>query len=178
LVLTEPSWLALDEPTNHLDLAARSALEEMLSEFDGALVAVSHDRAFLDGLCTHVLEIENGVVNQYTGNYSEYRARKVREREERERSLAERPRDVKTAVAVQDPAAKSKSAPGKIRNPYMFQKLEARIIALEAELAILREKLVSPEVYRDGAKVRDLQLDVAEREAELERANEEWANWG
>jgi hypothetical protein len=59
----------------------------------------------------------------------------------------------------------------------MFAKLEARIITLEKELAELRALMLSPEVYRDGAKVRDLQLDVAEREAELERANEEWANW-
>ena len=179
LVLTEPSWLALDEPTNHLDLAARSALEEMLSEFDGALVAISHDRAFLDGLCTHVIEVGDGVVRQFTGNYSEYRAAKAAEREGRAAAQAEKPREMKpAALAVVEPVAKPKSAPGKIRNPYMFAKLEARIITLEEELASLRAKLVSPEVYRDGSKVRDLQLDVAEREAELERANEEWANWG
>jgi ATP-binding cassette subfamily F protein 3 len=178
LVLTEPSWLALDEPTNHLDLAARAALEEMLSEFDGALVAISHDRAFLDGLCTHVIEIEDGEVRQYPGNYSEYRARKQARRGELEAAKALRPRDSKAPEAPPPPpTAKTKSAPGKIRNPYMFAKLEERIIALEDELKVLREKLVSPEIYRDGAKVRDLQLDVAEREAELERANEEWANW-
>jgi ATP-binding cassette subfamily F protein 3 len=177
LVLTEPSWLALDEPTNHLDLAARAALEEMLSEFDGAMVAISHDRAFLDGLCTHVVEIDDGAVRQFAGNYSEYRARKAAERSEFEVAKAAKPREVKPVEETPAPVAKPKASPGKIRNPYMFAKLEARIITLEAELVVLREQLVSPEVYRDGSKVRELQLDVAEREAELERANEEWANW-
>ena len=177
LVLTEPSWLALDEPTNHLDLAARSALEEMLSEFDGAMVAISHDRAFLDALCTIVVEIEDGLVRQYSGNYSEYRARKATERGELDAVKAAKPREVKPVEVIPPPAPKPKAAAGKVRNPYLFAKLEARIIALEAELVSLREKLVSPEIYRDGAKVRDLQHDVAEREAALERANEDWANW-
>ncbi len=189
LVLTEPSWMALDEPTNHLDLAARSSLEEMLSEFDGALVAISHDRAFLDILCTHMLEVSDSGVRQYTGNYSDYRARKQEESVERERAVAEKARMAKPAPPVKpgqprqpvqpgpEVAPRGKSAPAKPRNPYMFAKLEARIIALEDELTALRAQLVSPEVYRDGAKVRDLQMDVADREAELERANDEWANW-
>jgi ATP-binding cassette, subfamily F, member 3 len=59
LVLNAPTWLALDEPTNHLDLPGRTALEEALSEFTGAMLFVSHDRAFLDGLCTHIMEVGN-----------------------------------------------------------------------------------------------------------------------
>ena len=178
LVLTEPSWMALDEPTNHLDLAARAALEEMLSEFDGAMVAISHDRAFLDSLCTHVIDIEDCAVRQYAGNYSEYRARKAGELAERDAVRDAKPREARPVEAPAVAAPKLKAVTGKIRNPYMFSKLEARIIALEEELAGLRAQLLSPEVYRDGAKVRDLQLDVVEREAALERANEEWANWG
>src|SRR5204862_2432491 len=60
LLLDELTWLAMDEPTNHLDLAARTALEEFLGGFDGALVCVSHDRAFLDGLCTDLVIVEGG----------------------------------------------------------------------------------------------------------------------
>ena len=93
--------------------------------------------------------------------------------------LAKKSRELEPlAVAVVRPVAKPKSAPAKIRNPYMFANLEARIIALEEQLASLRAKLVSPGVYRDSSKVRDLKLDVAQCEAELERANGEGANWG
>jgi ATP-binding cassette subfamily F protein 3 len=57
LVLSEPSWFALDEPTNHLDLASRTALEEMLSDFQGAIVCISHDREFLDGITNTTYEV-------------------------------------------------------------------------------------------------------------------------
>jgi ATPase subunit of ABC transporter with duplicated ATPase domains len=83
LVLSEPSWLALDEPTNHLDLAGRTALEEMLGEFPGALVFVSHDREFIDQLATRVIEVREGRVRSFPGNYSAYRAAIVAEEEAR-----------------------------------------------------------------------------------------------
>ena len=73
LVLAKPSWLALDEPTNHLDLAGRTALEEMLSEFPGTLVFVSHDREFIDTLATRVVEVKDGAVRSFPGNYTDYR---------------------------------------------------------------------------------------------------------
>jgi ATP-binding cassette subfamily F protein 3 len=77
LVLTKPSWLAMDEPTNHLDLAARTALEEMLGDFEGAMVFVSHDRAFLDGLCTRIIEVDGGKATAYDGNYSAWKATRL-----------------------------------------------------------------------------------------------------
>ena len=65
-----------DEPTCNLDLAGIQLLEEELKNFKGALVLVSHDRALLDSLCTRIIEIENGLVTGYTGNFSEYRRQK------------------------------------------------------------------------------------------------------
>ncbi len=75
LLLTEVTWLAMDEPTNHLDLAARTELEELLAGFDGALVCVSHDRAFLDGLCSELLVVADGRVTPFPGSYSQWRQR-------------------------------------------------------------------------------------------------------
>ena len=74
LVLTEPSWLALDEPTNHLDLAARTALEEMLSGYPGSLLCISHDREFLDNLCNRIVELGPDGLREFRGNYSDYRS--------------------------------------------------------------------------------------------------------
>ncbi|MCH5146809.1 MAG: ATP-binding cassette domain-containing protein [Clostridiales bacterium] len=82
LLLEEPDLLILDEPTNHLDISTLFWLEEYLQTYTGAVIAVSHDRYFLDRLCTRTLELENKKLNTYTGNYSKYKILKA-ERVER-----------------------------------------------------------------------------------------------
>jgi ATP-binding cassette subfamily F protein 3 len=167
LLSRRPNWLAMDEPTNHLDLAARTALEEMLAQYEGTLVFVSHDRAFLDALCTQIIEVQDGEVRLFPGNYSDYHARKLAERS---RAQAERP-------APKERPRPTKSTPGKIRNPYLFEKLEQRIMTLEAELKTLHEASTTEEVYRNAAKLRDTQTRIAEIEHELAQSNEEWEKW-
>lgn len=78
LLLEEPNLLILDEPTNHLDFKTIMWLEDYLRNYRGAVLIVSHDRYFLDRLCTSVCEIERGVLTRYKGNYSAF----VRQREE------------------------------------------------------------------------------------------------
>ncbi len=76
-ILVSPSnFLLLDEPTNHLDMRAKDVLLEALEAFSGTVVFVSHDRYFIDGLATRVLEVENGAVTAYEGNYEDYLRRK------------------------------------------------------------------------------------------------------
>ena len=70
LLLREPSLLLLDEPTNHLDIESQQWLETYLKDYDGALILVSHDRAFLDTLCTRTLALSMGRLEDYSGNYS------------------------------------------------------------------------------------------------------------
>lgn len=72
LLLEEPALLMLDEPTNHLDFRALLWLEEYLQDYKGALLVVSHDRYFLDKLCTAIWEVERLRLEAYTGNYSKY----------------------------------------------------------------------------------------------------------
>src|SRR6266702_736032 len=76
LTLQGSNFLVLDEPTNHLDLQSRQFLEEVLGEFEGTLLFVSHDRYFIDSLATKVWVIEDGLLIPYIGNYTEYRTRK------------------------------------------------------------------------------------------------------
>ncbi|MFA5658898.1 MAG: ATP-binding cassette domain-containing protein [Oscillospiraceae bacterium] len=72
LLLESPSLLILDEPTNHLDFKTLLWLEEYLGSYRGALLIVSHDRYFLDKLCTRICEIENGILTSFKGDYSAY----------------------------------------------------------------------------------------------------------
>jgi len=174
LLLREVTWLALDEPTNHLDLPARTALEEMLGAFDGALLCVSHDREFLDGLCTHLLVVEDGRVRAFVGNYSAWR----RARDEEESRAAEQ-RDERRAAERKEPRTSTPrvAGPGRIRNPFQFERLEQRIIALEEERARLHAQTATEAVYRDATRLREAQVRIAELERELAEANAQWESW-
>ncbi|MFT7671114.1 MAG: ATP-binding cassette subfamily F protein 3 [Planctomycetota bacterium] len=186
LVMETPSWLAMDEPTNHLDLAGRTALEEMLSGFDGALVLISHDRELLDDLCNRIVEIDTDSLESYDGNYSFWRAAKAAQLAEEQagkaRDLVKKKDVAKKAADKQAKTSSSKnksksSSSKKPHNPYKFKKLEERIMALEEKLEKLNGMLTKEEVYRDANKMRDMQFDIAEAENELTKANEEWESW-
>ena len=81
LLLSKPELLLLDEPTNHLDLESVRWLENFLRGYDGAVLVVSHDRAFMDGMVNTVMEIANGKLEMYSGNYSDYERQRVERRE-------------------------------------------------------------------------------------------------
>ncbi|OPZ07834.1 MAG: putative ABC transporter ATP-binding protein [candidate division BRC1 bacterium ADurb.BinA364] len=72
MLFSQANCLLLDEPTNHLDLASRETLESALRRFEGAVAIVSHDRVFLDRVATRVVEIRDGVLRSYPGNYTDY----------------------------------------------------------------------------------------------------------
>jgi ATP-binding cassette subfamily F protein 3 len=190
LVMEKPSWLAMDEPTNHLDLAGRTALEEMLAEFQGALVLISHDRQLLDDLCTKIIEVDAGGLREFVGNYTHWRAVKAAETAEAQtranKKTADRKAEAKKkagAAAAPKPQGQGQGqgkgqGSGQVRNPYKFKQLEERIMKLEERLERLNRDLTREEVYRDAAKAREVQFEIAEIEAELEDANETWSNWG
>src|SRR5437762_2882490 len=67
-----PDVLLLDEPTNHLDLDSIAWLEELLRGFKGAVMLITHDRAFLDGVATRIIELDRGIIRSYPGNFSAY----------------------------------------------------------------------------------------------------------
>lgn len=78
---SDPELLLLDEPTNHLDFSAIEWLESLLAEFAGALLFVTHDRAFLDGVANRIVELDRGILRAYPGNFAAYQARKAEQME-------------------------------------------------------------------------------------------------
>ena len=105
LLIRRPTALLLDEPTNHLDDAAAAFLEEQLTGMPGVVVLASHDRAFLDAVCTDLLDLDPAVdgPTRYGGNYTAYQAAKAAERERWERRFAEEQEELdelRRAVAV------------------------------------------------------------------------------
>ena len=100
LLLTNPDILLLDEPTNHLDLNSISWLETYLINYPGAVFIVSHDRYFLNRVVTKVVEIENGSIRMYSGNYQAYSEKKQQIRDARLKEYLNQQREIKHQQAV------------------------------------------------------------------------------
>ena len=189
LMLTGANFLVLDEPTNHLDIPAREAVEEALMAFPGTFIAVSHDRYFLDKVANCTLELANGKITEYLGNYSYYLMKKEAEAEA---ASADEEKDEKKAV--QPPtAAKSEKASTATKSYASYptrmsdakrreltDRAEAEIAMAEAELKGLEYEMNRPEtqadLVRSGAIAEEYatkEREIAERYARWERLMEE-----
>ena len=102
LLLQKPDLIMLDEPTNHLDLNSIAWLETYLLNYKGAVIMVSHDRYFLDKIATKIIEIDNGVVSSFHGNYSDYAVQKERLRTEQLNAYLNQQREIKHQEEVID----------------------------------------------------------------------------
>ena len=138
LLLSKPDLLLLDEPTNHLDLESVRWLENFLRSYDGAVLVVSHDRAFMDGMVNNVMEIANGKLETYTGNYSDYQRQRV---ERREQLIAMREAQDKEIAHLEAfvekfryKASKAKQAQDRIRK--LDRILENRIVVPEEKKTV------------------------------------------
>lgn len=100
LLLTKPDILLLDEPTNHLDLNSITWLETYILNYPGAVLIVSHDRYFLNRIVTKVIEIENGKLMTYSGNYTDYSLKKQQIREARIKEYLNQQQEIKHQEAV------------------------------------------------------------------------------
>ena len=152
LMLKHANFLILDEPTNHLDIASRETLEEMLVEFDGTILFVSHDRYFIDRIATRIWAIEEGDVKIYLGNYTDYQralghrpeAAKAREAEKADK--AEKAKDAEKAREAEKTAEQGvpttddrKGRDG--RRPINDAKLQKALSTAERDIARLEGKL-------------------------------------
>lgn len=95
LLLQKPDLIMLDEPTNHLDLSSIAWLETYLLNYKGAVIIVSHDRYFLDRIATKIIEIDNGVVSSFNGNYTDYATQKKRLRTEQMNAYLNQQREIR-----------------------------------------------------------------------------------
>lgn len=95
LLLSKPDIIMLDEPTNHLDMNSMAWLENYLVNYDGSVIIVAHDRYFLDKVVTKVIEVERGVVSVFSGNYSDYAAKKKQLMDAKLKEYYNQQRDIK-----------------------------------------------------------------------------------
>jgi len=169
-LFTRPSnLLVLDEPTNDLDIETLELLESLLVDYQGTVLLVSHDRAFLNDVVTSTLAIEAaGRVAEFDGGYDDY----LRQRP------PEPPAEDKTSVATAKPPARAtpKSRKLSYKEKQELEALPARIETLESELRTLQEAMASPAFYKqEGTAIAQTRGRLAECERDLAATYERWA---
>ena len=162
----QPNVLLLDEPTNHLDLEMREALAEALSDFDGAIVMVSHDRHLIGLVCDTFWRVADGVVEPFTGDLDEYAAWL------RTRASAQGSKPLRSEPA---PAPKATPAPARKVNPAKLAAAEARVAELEGQLAEVDARLAEPKTYADADLAARLGREREDLQQQLAKAEEAWS---
>ena len=164
ILMAAPNILLLDEPTNDLDVTTLAILEEYLETFPGAVLAVSHDRYFLDKMAAQIFEVgEGGAVRRYSGNYSDYLAKRREEtpapKEERKKPAAGKP-------------ARQRKLKFTFKEQREYDTIEADIAALEARIAQREGEMLA--CGSDYGKLQELTKDQQADQAALEEKMDRW----
>jgi ATP-binding cassette subfamily F protein 3 len=168
LSLAQANLLLLDEPTNHLDIPSQEILQEVLADFQGTILLVSHDRYLIDALATQIWEIlpDQSALQVFQGSYTQYREFQQRQQEAESAKVALTPEAAPRKARPTPLSAEEK------RRRQRLREVEERIAELEGEIAALARKLENPPA--DLAKVQRLGSDYARCQDELEKLMEEW----
>jgi len=160
--------LVMDEPTNDLDMETLELLEEMLLEYQGTLLLVSHDRSFLNNVVTSTLVFEGGGrIGEYVGGYDDW----IRQRS----SASEEKKSVRKAALQPIPKPKPKSTKLSYKDQRELDGLPKKIEQLDAELASLHVVVSEPGFYQqDSAVIAETTTRLEQLEQELEHAYERW----
>ena len=165
LMLKTANFLVMDEPTNHLDIDSREALENALSDYDGTMLMVSHDRYFINKLADRIIYMTEDGLESYNGGYDYFLEHRRTETVEKEKK--EIPKNIEYKEHKRLAAEKRK-----IIN--RFKKVEENISSLEDEIEAKNKLFENPEIATDFVKANDLQKEIDTLESELEKYFSEW----
>ena len=128
LLLRKPMYLLLDEPTNHLDIESLQWIESFLADYKGAVIVVSHDKAFLNKVCTRTLALEHGSIEDYAGNYTYYQQKHKERMEHLRQAHRNQQREVKQTQEFIDrfryKASKARQVQSRIKQLEKMDKIE------------------------------------------------------
>ncbi len=187
ILLSPVNFLIMDEPTNHLDMVSQKALEHALREYDGTLLLISHDRYFLDQLVERVVEIKDGTMSSFEGNYTDYlnkRMKKHQEEAKREFKAVAVETEEKQAAPTrktkeqkrEEAEARQRISKERKRLQTAIEKNEQQIAELETRIGEIETEMADPSIYNDGAKAASLQKEYSDAKARLANVYEEWEN--
>ena len=160
--------MSADEPTNHLDMDSREVLENALADYAGTIVAVSHDRYFINRFAEKVCVLEDGALKEYLGNYDSY-FEKVRRAEEPDGETAGM-----TRTAIDKEKRKSREEQQRIRAEQERMKaLENRIAEAEKKAAEMEKELADPETWKNPEEAAEKTKQYNAMKEEIEKMYEE-----
>ena len=162
ILKTGPNLLILDEPTNHMDIVGKESLENMLSEYKGTLIFVSHDRFFVKKIANKILAFDKNKTKFYDFGYEEYLEKKIEE------PVLDEVKEKKEKKAYIYPLKEKDNLERKIK------KLEEEISKKEDEIQNLKEELTKEEIYSDYKKVSEIQEKIDLLNVALEEDLTEW----
>ena len=163
----KPNFLILDEPTNHMDILSKEALENILMDYEGTLIFVSHDRYFIKKVAQQILSFENGGTRLYRFGYEEYLENQALPSPDKKVSSDKTPE--KAPKKTFTTPLKEKS-----RIERSLKKAEETVTKLEGEISALEEALADENNKSDYVKLGELQNEIAKLSAELEEAMLKW----
>jgi ATPase subunit of ABC transporter with duplicated ATPase domains len=167
LMYKEVNLLILDEPTNHLDIASREELEEFLKDFEGTLLFVSHDRYFINNIANRVVELSDGALNSYNGNYEYYKEKIAQLKSVEEVKLI--PKEENKTTKVKKEKVSNNAKPN---NEFKKLKLEEKIGELEEKLKGIEEEI--NKFCDDYEKLDALYKEELDLQKQLEELMEEY----
>ena len=186
LMLSDANFLILDEPTNHLDITTKEILEQALSEFEGTIICVSHDRYFVNKISTRIIELHEGYFDNYIGNYDYYLEKRedVRKASDVHRdnvnsasvssSNAKADGDTQSTDSAADWKAQKAQQAEARKKANDLKKCEDRITEIENELSELESKMAEPDVATSPSKLNELVKKQNALNEELEALMEKW----
>jgi len=172
LTLHGANLLLLDEPTNHLDLDTQEILEQVLRQFPGTILLVTHDRYLVQALATHIWRVAGDELSAYKGNYEVYLRQRAAEAEAKVEVKAEDEAPEYDRERAREERRQRKAAE---RLAEQAMAMEQEIHALEAKLSTLGVQLEAASLAGDVGKIHSLGLTYEATEAELHRVMHEWA---
>ena len=169
LMLRKDNVLLLDEPTNHLDMDSREVLEDALSGFPGTIIAVSHDRYFINRFADRVWVLDGQEIKEYLGNYDSYFAKVSRDQE----PDGNAPQQTRTALEKEK--RKSREEEKRLREQRdRLKALEQEIARAEEKAAALEKELADPETWKDPDAAAETTRHYNALKAEIEKLYEQY----
>ncbi|MDQ2746056.1 MAG: ABC-F family ATP-binding cassette domain-containing protein [Acidobacteriota bacterium] len=173
LIYSGVNVLVLDEPTNHLDIPSREALEAALDNYPGTILAVSHDRYFLDEISTQILSFEDERRTEiFDGNYTEFHDWKERVQSPKSKIQSPAKSEPEKSANGKRETTLSKNQITQIEN--RIKEIEAEIPPLEAKLAELTAEMSAPEIIADHAKLQKVSEKYKQKEKQIQDLYQEW----